>query len=134
MRLSGIRLEAHRGAARQCPENTMVAFRCAAAQGYDVIELDLDRTRDGEFIVLHDRTVNRTARLPDGAPLPAETRLAALTYAEAARLDFGVAHDARFRGERIPRFRDVLAWARDVGVRLKIDNKIWQESADSLML
>ena len=130
MRLSGIRLEAHRGAARQCPENTMAAFRCAAAQGYDVIELDLDRTRDGEFIVLHDRTVNRTARLPDGAPLPAETRLAALTYAEAARLDFGVAHDARFRGERIPRFRDVLAWARDVGVRLKIDNKIWQESAD----
>ena len=98
MRLSGIRLEAHRGAARQCPENTMSAFRCAAAQGYDVIELDLDRTRDGEFIVLHDRTVNRTARLPDGAPLPAETRLAALTYAEAARLDFGVAHDARFRG------------------------------------
>lgn len=128
MQTANFRLQAHRGAARRCPENTMAAFRCAAAQGYDVIELDLDQTRDGEIVVLHDPTVNRTARQPDGTPLPAETRIADLTYAEAARLDFGVAHDIRFRGERIPRFRDVLIWARETGIRLKIDHKIQGES------
>lgn len=40
------KLQAHKGVASECPENTMSAFRCAAVQGYDVIELDLEYTSD----------------------------------------------------------------------------------------
>lgn len=45
----------------------MSAFRCAAVQGYDVIELDLDFTKDKKIVVLHDRLINRTARTKSGA-------------------------------------------------------------------
>ena len=46
--MKNIKLQAHRGVSSDCPENTMAAFRCAALQGYDVIELDPDYTKDGK--------------------------------------------------------------------------------------
>ena len=76
-------LQAHRGVSSEYPENTMAAFRAAAAQGYGVIELDPNYTADGEIVVLHDTTVNRTARLPGGAPIPEPLTIASLTYEEA---------------------------------------------------
>ena len=64
--MKNIKLQAHRGVSSDCPENTMAAFRCAALQGYDVIELDPDYTKDGKIVILHDKTLNRTARKADG--------------------------------------------------------------------
>jgi len=50
----------HRGALGSEPENTLRSFRRAAADGCDEIELDLRVTADGELVVLHDATVDRT--------------------------------------------------------------------------
>ena len=47
----------HRGACGECPENTLVSFERALAQGADVIETDVHRTRDGEIVVFHDADV-----------------------------------------------------------------------------
>ena len=63
------KLQAHKGVASECPENTMSAFRCAAVQGYDVIELDLEYTSDEKIVVMHDSYLNRTARNADGSEL-----------------------------------------------------------------
>src|SRR3989344_7793410 len=50
----------HRGAAGHEPENTMISFQRAIDMGADAIELDVQTTKDGEVIAMHDATVNRT--------------------------------------------------------------------------
>jgi len=117
-------LQAHRGVSSEYPENTMAAFRAAAAQGYDVIELDPNYTADGEIVVLHDTTVNRTARLPGGAPIPEPLTIASLTYEEALAYDYGCGFAPRFRGEKLPLLKDALELAQESGIIIKIDSKI----------
>lgn len=51
---------AHRGASGYAPENTLEAFRLAMEQGADGIELDVHLTKDGEVVVIHDETIDRT--------------------------------------------------------------------------
>ena len=75
---AGVRIAAHRGGARLRPENSLGAFRNALALGVDLLEADIHLTADGEPVVLHDPTLERTttgvgpvagARLPDLARL-----------------------------------------------------------------
>jgi len=53
-------IAAHRGGAGLWPENSLLAFRSAIALGVDFLEFDLHLTADGEVIVLHDPTLDRT--------------------------------------------------------------------------
>ncbi|MBQ8508703.1 MAG: hypothetical protein IJ493_02235 [Clostridia bacterium] len=115
-------LEAHQGVASDAPGNTMAAFQLAVEQGYGMIELDTKFTADNRCVVLHDRTVNRTCRAADGAPLPDETKIAELTFEEARALDAGVAFGEQYRGEKIPAIEEVLALAKESGIRVKFDN------------
>ncbi|HZG41378.1 MAG TPA: glycerophosphodiester phosphodiesterase family protein, partial [Longimicrobium sp.] len=93
----------HRGGAALAPENTLDAFRLAVERyRTDMLELDVHLTRDGEWVVAHDDTLERCT---DGTG-----PLAALTLAELRRLDagFGFSPDEgrtfpfRGRGARIP--------------------------------
>ena len=95
-------LQAHRGVSTDCPENTMAAFRAAVEQGYDIIELDPKFTADNRCVILHDRTLNRTGRLPDGSQLSEPVAIASLTYEEARGYDVGLWFGEEFRGERCP--------------------------------
>ena len=90
---------AHRGASALYPENTLRAFIAAAELGADMCEFDVRMTRDGEVMVIHDATVNRTT---DG-----RGRVAAMSAAAIKRLDAGVRFGAEFRGERIPTLAEV---------------------------
>jgi len=91
---------AHRGASADFPENTLRAFEEALALGVDAIELDCQLSADGELVVIHDETLERTT---DGiGPVCAHT------WAELRRLDAGRWKDERFRGLGIPRLADVL--------------------------
>lgn len=119
--MANIRIEAHRGVGTDAPENTLPAFEAAVHQGYDMIELDLKFTSDDRCVVLHDGSVGRTGRHPDGSP--AENRkIAELTFDEARALDYGLWKSEAFRGTQIPLFADVLAFAKNAGIPLKIDN------------
>lgn len=122
--MKDIQFQAHMGVASECPENTMSAFRCAAAQGYDVIELDLGYTLDGVIVALHDDTLNRTARTSDGSRIKEPVYIKDITFAEAMQYDLGIHFSEKYRGERLPRFEDILELAVGSGIRLKIDNKI----------
>ncbi|MGH7915633.1 MAG: glycerophosphodiester phosphodiesterase [Candidatus Binataceae bacterium] len=90
---------AHRGASALYPENTLRAFIAAAGLGADMCEFDVRMTRDGEVVVIHDATVNRTT---DG-----RGRVAAMSAATIRRLDAGVRFGAEFHGERIPTLAEV---------------------------
>ena len=102
--MCNIKLQAHKGVASECPENTMSAFLCAAAQGYDVIELDLEYTSDNKIVVLHDKTINRTARNPDGTAIEQKTNINEITYHEALMYDFGIGFSKKYQSttEKIP--------------------------------
>ena len=91
---------AHRGASAYAPENTAASFDMAIRLGASHIELDVQSTRDGHVVVIHDDTVNRTT---NGVGPVAGHTLAALK-----ELDAGSWFDARFAGERILTFEEVL--------------------------
>jgi glycerophosphoryl diester phosphodiesterase len=111
----------HRGASGEAPENTLVAFARALAEGAAILETDVHVTRDGEVVIAHDPDVSRTT---DGAG-----RIADLTRAELARLDAGhrfspdagATHPYRGRGIRIPTLRE--AFEALPGARLNIEIK-----------
>ncbi|WP_192822929.1 glycerophosphodiester phosphodiesterase family protein [Rufibacter sp. LB8] len=91
---------AHRGASGLAPENTLAAVRKALETSADFIEIDLHQTKDGEVVVIHDATVDRTTN-GTGA-------IADLTLAEIKKLDAGISFDSSFAGERIPTLAQVL--------------------------
>src|SRR5579859_1474635 len=87
----------HRGAMGYCPENTLASFERGLELGADWIELDVHLSRDGELIVIHDESLERTT---NGHGLVRDH-----TLAELQALDAG-------DGQRIPTLDEVLAWAR----------------------
>jgi glycerophosphoryl diester phosphodiesterase len=91
---------AHRGASARAPENTLAAFRLAASMGAHAIELDAKLTRDGEIVVHHDRSVERTTN--------EFGMVHQLTLEEIRKLDAGSAFGEAYAGERIPTLREVL--------------------------
>lgn len=130
----GVKLQAHKGVECEYPENTMPSFLAAARQGYEMIELDLGVTKDDKIIVMHDEELNRTARLPDGSPLPEKVCISDITYEEALYYDFGLSFSEEFRGTKIALFEDVLALAKENDILLKIDNKIKKFSKKHLAM
>lgn len=117
--------QAHRGVSSDYPENTMRAFRAAAEEGYGLIECDPRFTRDGKIVLLHDKTLNRTARNRDGGTLTDELRIADVTLEEARAFDYGVWKSPAFAGEPLPTLAELLAFAADARIRIKLDN-VWE--------
>jgi len=96
---------AHRGASGIAPEHTLAAYDLAVALGSHYIEPDLQQTADGELVILHDVTLDRTARGP------AETcsgRVADKTVAQLRTCDFGSWFSDAFEGARIVTLEELL--------------------------
>jgi len=110
----GILVIGHRGAEGLAPENTWAALIAGYGAGADILELDIQLTRDGEAIVYHDFSLQ--PKLGD----PRWVR--DLKWAELKGLDVGSWFSPEFAGERIPRLAEVLEWARD-RVALWVDLK-----------
>ncbi len=94
---------AHRGFAARAPENTLPAFALAIEVGADGIEFDVQMTVDGELIVIHDDTLDRTT---DGSG-----QVAHQTLHDLRRLDAGSWFAPEFAGVRVPTLDEVLALA-----------------------
>lgn len=103
---------AHRGASGTTPENTLVAFRRAEEMGAHMIELDVQLSRDGHVVVMHDDTVDRTT---NGSGVVATLELSRLKT-----LDAGSWFAPAFAGERVPTLAEVLGMVRTpLNVELK---------------
>ncbi len=98
--LSFPKVIAHRGASAAAPENTLAAFVMAQQQGADGIELDVMLSKDGQLVVIHDDSVNRTTN--------GTGKVAEMTLADLKQLDAGSAKDIKFAGERIPTLAEVF--------------------------
>lgn len=95
------RIVAHRGASFEAPENTLAAFKRAWALGVEAVELDVRVTKDGEVVVIHDASTQRT-----GGRARA---VADQTLAELRELDVGAWKHAKYQRERIPTLAEALA-------------------------
>lgn len=106
---------AHRGSRAYAPENTLAAFKLAVAQGAPAIELDAKLTADGEIVVFHDDTLERTT---NGRGKLHEHSLAALK-----ELDAGKHFAAEFSGEKIPTLAEVFeAVAHLIFINIELKN------------
>lgn len=118
----GIRGIAHRGFCHDgAPENTIHAFRAAVTNGFDFIESDLRFTSDGVPVLLHDASINRTARNADGTEIPTTINIADITYAQVQTYDFGVSAGPEYAGTKIPTLYEFLYFCRDTGIFPYID-------------
>lgn len=118
-----VKYQAHRGVSSENPENTMPAFVAAVEQGYDIIEADVSVTADMQFVLLHDSTINRTARNTDGSELENTVKIGDITYEQALKYDFGAYFAMKFEGTKIVLLNELLSYLTDSNVKLKIDNK-----------
>jgi glycerophosphoryl diester phosphodiesterase len=105
MRSKYMRVAAHRGFSEKYPENTMEAFRAAVDAGADEIETDVRVSADGELVLMHDETVDRTT---DGTGKVCE-----MTLSELKKLDAGVKKGAEFAGTKIPTLRELFELVKD---------------------
>jgi glycerophosphoryl diester phosphodiesterase len=110
-----MRIIAHRGFSGRAPENTMAAFRLALELKVDGLELDVQRSKDGELVICHDPIVNRTT---DG-----QGAINDLTWEELRRLDAGSWFNSRFKNERIPRLRTLLELIQKSDLLINIELK-----------
>jgi glycerophosphoryl diester phosphodiesterase len=104
----------HRGYSVRYQENTLPALEAAKAAGATTVEIDVVLTADGEPIVLHDLTVDRTM---DGHGFAAD-----LSLGDIRSLDAGVRFDPTSAGTKIPTVAEALDWAKatDTGIVLEI--------------
>ena len=108
-------LIAHRGASSAAPEHTLAAYRLALAQGADFVEPDLQLTRDGELVCLHDATLERTTNVETVFPERAQMvrgksvwPVSQFTLAEIRQLDAGSWKGPEFAGERVPTLQEMM--------------------------
>lgn len=95
-----IQITAHRGSSKEAPENTMPAFELAITQMADYIELDVQKTRDGEMIILHDKNFKRTT----GINLSPWN----IDYKAVLSMDAGSYMGEEFAGTKIPTLEEVI--------------------------
>lgn len=106
---------AHRGYSAANPENTMKSFFEAEKAQADGIELDVQLSKDGEVVVIHDEKVNRTT---NGTGFVKD-----LTYKELRKLDAGYQKKTFLKKEPIPSLQEVLEWMTTNNMACNIELK-----------
>ncbi|MDX3529528.1 glycerophosphodiester phosphodiesterase family protein [Streptomyces sp. ID05-39B] len=99
---------AHRGASAHAPENTLAAVDAAADLGVRWVENDVQRTKDGTLVVVHDDSLSRTTDVEEVFPERAPWKVKDFTAAEVARLDAGSWFGPGFAGARVPTLTEYL--------------------------
>jgi glycerophosphoryl diester phosphodiesterase len=120
---------AHRGDPAHRPENTLASFESALAVGADLVELDIQRTRDGRVVVIHDGTLDRTT---DGRGQVGERTLAEVKAVSAGYTErFG----SRYASERVPTLAEALDLLRGrtrVMIEMKKESVMAEDSDDGI--
>ncbi|HYE73120.1 MAG TPA: glycerophosphodiester phosphodiesterase family protein, partial [Blastocatellia bacterium] len=113
---------AHRGASAYVPEHTLEAYRLALAQGADFVEQDLQVTKDGVLVCLHDLTLERTTNVEEVLPDRFRTDeknpsvkhyyVSDFTLAEIKQLDAGSWFGEKFKGVKVPTWQEAIDLVR----------------------
>lgn len=116
-------VQGHRGFMSDYPENTIASIVAAFEAGADIVEIDVAITADGQVVVIHDDTVDRTT---DG-----RGPVHFMTVAELRELDAGSWFSAGFAGERVPTLEEALAAAEGRGrlnLEIKSRGRLWSHT------
>ncbi|MCG1037419.1 glycerophosphodiester phosphodiesterase [Polaribacter sargassicola] len=119
---------AHRGANKTHPENTITAFKEAIRLGVQMIEFDVQLTKDKKLVIMHDDTVDRTTN--------GSGKVSELTLNEIKELDAGSWKSKKFTDEKVPTLKEVLQimpkniW---LNIHLKGNKKIGIETAKMII-
>jgi glycerophosphoryl diester phosphodiesterase len=105
---------AHRGAHREAPENTLASLEKAIEIGCDYVELDVRRTKDGALVIMHDSSVNRMTN--------GKGQIADLTLEEIRKLEVKSRHGAKWAGQKVPTFDEMLDHAKG-RMKIYVDHK-----------
>lgn len=97
---------AHRGASGYCPENTLAAVQEALNIGVDLIEIDIHLSKDGEVMVLHDISLDRTTN--------GKGDIEDYSFEELKALDAGSWFAEKYTGEKIPSLKEVLELCKGI--------------------
>lgn len=105
------------------PENTLPAFKLARDMGFEYVECDVAMTSDRVPVLLHDQTINRTARNADGSTISETINIGDITYEQALEYDFGIYKGTQFADTKIPTLQEFLTLCRNVGLKPYIELK-----------
>lgn len=114
---------AHRGASGYAPENTLSAAEKADSLGFDWVENDVQRTKDGELVVMHDTTLARTTDAEQVFPDRSPWNVSDFTAAEIGRLDAGSWFSDDYKGEKVPTLEQFLEKLTENDQRLLLELK-----------
>ena len=120
---SGMAIIAHRGDSSAAPENTIPAFRAAAAAHATYVELDLMQTSDHQVVVLHDPTLARTTNVAQIFPGRQHDPVGSFTLAQIERLDAGSWKGPQWAGTKVPTLQQVLEATAGSGIKLMVEPK-----------
>lgn len=105
---------AHRGYSSQFPENTLISFEGAVDIGADMIELDVQLSKDGAIMVYHDGNLSR---------LGLSGSVVDYSYEELCAIDVGRAFGGEYAGERMPTLPEVLELIKDTDLGIYLELK-----------
>ena len=113
----------HRGYNTIAPENTLPAYKLSRKMGFDTVETDVAFTSDGVAVLLHDGTINRTARNADGTEIAQSVDIGTITYEQALQYDFGIWKSAEYAGTKIPTFSQFIQLCKRIGLSAYVELK-----------
>ena len=118
----------HRGFGRTAPENTLPAFKLSAKYGWKYVETDVRFTSDGVAVLLHDETINRTARNSDGTEISSTININDITYDQALTYDFGIWMGGQYAGTKIPTLEEFLFLCKKLSLNAYLELKSYVEA------
>lgn len=119
---------AHRGASAYAPENTIEAFKLAVEQGADGVELDVQMTKDGQLVVVHDEAIDRVS---NGSGLVKD-----YTLAELRQFTFNKTHP-EYENAQIPTLEEVFRFLKPFGTLINVELKtsiFWYEGLEEAVI
>ena len=123
----------HRGWG-EYPENTLIAYKQSALHGFNYVETDVRYTSDGVPVLLHDASINRTARNADGSVVSETINISAITYEQALTYDFGIYKGTSFAGTKIAKFEDFILLCKQLALHPYIELKTGMTNAQIINL
>jgi glycerophosphoryl diester phosphodiesterase len=119
------RVSAHRGNSEIAPENTLASFRKILEISVEYIEIDVRTTKDGQLVILHDGTLDRTTT--------GKGRMKDYTLAELQTLSTGIGHGEEFKNEKIPTLEETLSLISNWNSIHKLETNIYVDCKDVLV-
>lgn len=127
----------HRGYNSIAPENTLPAFKQSKQNGFNYVETDVQFTSDGVAVLLHDKSINRTARNSDGSSISGTVNISDITYEQALTYDFGIWKSPMYKGTKIPTLHEFLYLCKTIMlspyIELKSDGGYTQAQINSIV-